>query len=106
MAHRERSLRRILGYRTPLGVVKCKRLHKTHKNLFAEVGEEDLELAGGEAFLGGALACGRQGVRYGCARGGIAAILKVEKECKKEFRRYKKEKNGRVKTKRENDFLK
>ena len=61
MAHRERSLRRILGHRSPLGVVKCKRLHKTHKNLFAEVGEEDLELAGGEAFLGGAVACGRQG---------------------------------------------
>ena len=61
MAHRERSLRRILGYRSPLGVVKCKRLHKTYKNLFAEVGEEDLELEGREAFLGGALACGRQG---------------------------------------------
>ena len=61
MAHRERSLRRILGYRSPLGVMKCKRLHKTYKNLFAEVGEEDLELEGGEAFLGGALARGRQG---------------------------------------------
>ncbi len=65
MAHRERSLRRILGYRSPLGVVKCKRLHKTHKNLFAEVGEEDLELEGGEAFLGGALAYGRQGYVMG-----------------------------------------
>lgn len=106
MAHRERSLRRILGYRSPLGVVKCKRLHKTHKNLFAEVGEEDLELVGGRCVSRRGTSLWASGVRYGCARGGIAAILKVEKECKKEFRRYKKEKNGRVKTKRENNFLK
>ena len=74
MAHRERSLRRILGYRSPLGVVKCKRLHKTYKNLFDEVGEEDLEPEGGRGVSGRGASLWASGVRYGCARGGIVAI--------------------------------
>ena len=53
----------------------------------AEVGEEDLELAGGEAFLGGAVAGGAEGVEEAggeidftgeeAARGFLATAIKI-----------------------------
>ena len=54
---------------------------------FAEEGEEDLELAGGEAFLGGAVAGGAEGVEEAwgevdftgeeAARGFLATAIKI-----------------------------
>ena len=54
---------------------------------FAEEGEEDLELAGGEAFLGGAVAGGTEGVEEAggegdftgeeAARGFLATAIKI-----------------------------
>ena len=54
---------------------------------FAEEGEEDLELAGGEAFLGGAVAGGAEGVEEAggevdfageeAARGLLATAIKI-----------------------------
>ena len=54
---------------------------------FAEEGEEDLELAGGEAFLGGAVAGGAEGVEEAwgeidfageeSARGFLATAIKI-----------------------------
>ena len=54
---------------------------------FAEEGEEDLELAGGEAFLGGAVAGGAEGVEEAwgegdftgeeTARGFLATAIKI-----------------------------
>lgn len=54
---------------------------------FAEEGEEDLELAGGEAFLGGAVAGGFEGVEEAggeidfageeAARGFLATAIKI-----------------------------